>query len=515
MASIARTKNSIRNIGFGFAYKILALILPFIARTIIIYYLGIEYVGLTSLFTSILSMLNLAELGVGSAIVFSMYDAVAKDDQVLICALLKVYKKVYTVIGCVILTAGVIITPFLSRIISGDMPSDVNLYVLYYIYLANTVLTYFLFAYKNCLFVAHHRNDIISKISAIVLVLQNIAQIAFLIITKDYYLYIIWMLAGTILKNLLINYSSNRYYKRYAPKGNVNKTVVDNIVRKVKALFLYKVGGIVLTSVDSVVISAFIGLSVLGKYNNYYFIITSLFAFLAIFYDSIRPGIGNSLVLESKEKNIRDFYRLFLLNSWLVGWCTVCLLCMYEPFMEFWVGEALSFPISIVILFSAYFYIWKMMEIVNLYKDAAGMWEYDKYRPIVASLVNLFLNIVLVQVVGIYGILLSTIISIVVVIFPWSTVVLFKYYFSDNRRDMITYFKKYFYYMCITSVACIITYTICQVVQAVSIIGLIIRLIICIIVPNLVFGLGLSYDKDFYTTFIWVKDKLGIKVRKS
>lgn len=508
MTSTSRMKNSVRNIGFGFIYKILALLLPFISRTIIIHYLSIQYVGLTSLFTSILSMLNLAELGVGSAIVFNMYYAVAQDDKNLICALLKFYKKVYQIIGVIILVVGLLITPFLGNIISGETPKDVSIFALYFIYLLNTVLTYFLFAYKNCLFIAYHRNDMISKISTVVLVLQNIIQIVFLTITKNYYLYIIWMVVGTILNNLLINYISGKEFKGYIPKGELEKSIISDIVKKVKALFLYKIGGVVLTSVDSIVISMFIGISTLGKYNNYYFIITSLFAFLAIFYDSIRPGIGNSLVVESKDKNLKDFFRLFLLNGWLVGWCTVCLLCLYEPFMELWVGESLTFPLSIVILFSLYFYIWKMMEIVNVFKEAAGMWEYDKYRPIVASIINLILNIVLVQNVGIYGVLLSTIISIIIVIFPWSTVVLFRYFFKENRKDMVKYFVKYFYYMFLTIVASLISYMVCQYIQAVSLPGLLLRFIVCIIVPNIIFIFGLSFDEDFATTIEWLKRKL-------
>ncbi len=514
MNNFSRTKNSIRNIIFGLIYKVLALILPFIARTIIIYYLGIQYVGLSSLFTSILSMLNLAELGVGSAIVYSMYDAVAKNDEELICALLKVYKKVYTIIGIVILCIGLMILPFIGNIITGEIPTNINIYILYLFYLINTVVTYLLFAYKNSLFIAYQRNDLISKISAFVLVVQNILQIIFLVCTQNYYLYIIWMIIGNILKNLIINILSKKLFPTCVPQGNVNKIIIDNITKKVKALFLYKIGGMVLTSVDSIVISAMIGLTELGKYNNYYFIITSLFAFLAIFYDSVRPGIGNSLVIERKEKNLKDFYKLFLLNSWLVGWCSVCLLCMYEPFMKLWVEEKHTFPFVIVILFTIYFYIWKMMEVVNLYKDAAGMWEYDKYRPIIASIVNLFFNIVLVKLIGIYGILISTIISILIVIFPWSTVVLFKYYFYENKYDMIKYFRKYFIYTLITIFTCAITYSICQLVQSVTILGVLYRFIICCIIPNVIFIFLLSFDKDFNDTIVWLYTKFNFLRRK-
>ena len=162
---IERAKNATRNVVFGFLLKIYTLIFPFIMRTAMIYWMGVEYLGLNSLFTSILQVLNLAELGVGSAMVFSMYKPIAADDDEEICALMKLYKIYYRVIGCVVLGVGLVLLPFLDKLISGEVPNDINIYILYLLNLGATVLTYWLFAYRNSLFQAYQREDIISKVS--------------------------------------------------------------------------------------------------------------------------------------------------------------------------------------------------------------------------------------------------------------------------------------------------------------------------------------------------------------
>ena len=501
---LERAKNASRNLIFGILNKIVCLLVPFILRTIIIYVLGVEYIGLGSLFTSILNILNMVELGISSAIVFNMYQAIADNDTKLICALMNLYKKVYRIIGAIVLVAGLAVMPFLRYLISGDVPPDINLYILYGIYLAQAVLTYFVFAYRNSLFTAHQRADITSNVSTLVFTLQYSMQAVFLLVFKNYYVYAVFLPITTLLNNIILAVISKKKYPLYKPEGTLDDEVKKEISKKVKALFLYKLGSVVLLSVDTIVISSFLGLTELGKYNNYYYVITALFGFLTVYYNSMTAGIGNSLNLESYEKNKKDFDRLFFMQGWLIGFCTVCLLCLYQPFIGIWVGENLMFPFGIVICFSIYFYIWKMMDIVNLYKDAAGLFKYDKYRPIVASIINLTINLILVRFIGIYGILLSTIISILLVILPWSTYVLFKHLFNKNmKRDLIEYFLKYLGFTVITLIASTVTYFICMMVPLVSVPGLLIKLLICLVVPNLIFLFFFSFYKDYKETRDW------------
>ena len=178
----SKTKNSSRNLVFGICLKVYQLLVPFLIRTIIIKILGIEYAGLNSLFTSILQVLNIAELGVGTALVFSMYKPIVEHDDKKICALMQLYKIYYRVIGLVILAIGLCITPFLSKLIKGDVPPDINIYVLYFLNLGATVLSYWLFAYKNSLFQAHQRNDVVSKVTILTNTVMYVLQISLLCI---------------------------------------------------------------------------------------------------------------------------------------------------------------------------------------------------------------------------------------------------------------------------------------------------------------------------------------------
>ena len=183
---IERTKNAGRNVAFGFIQKTYQIVMPFFMRTIMIYFMGIEYAGLNNLFVSILQVLNLAELGVGAAMMCSMYAPIAEDDTAKICALMNLYKKAFTIIGWIILGFGLLIVPVLPKLISGEIPDTLNLYILYLLYLGNTVLSYWLYAYKNSLLYAHQRLDISSKVSLLTSTLQYVFQILVLIVFHNY-----------------------------------------------------------------------------------------------------------------------------------------------------------------------------------------------------------------------------------------------------------------------------------------------------------------------------------------
>ena len=393
---IERTKNATRNIIYGVLLKIYQLLGPFILRTIFIYTLGMEYLGLNSLFTSILSVLNLAELGVGSALVFSMYKPIAEDDTEKICALMNLYKLYYRIIGAVILVIGLILVPFIPNLISGSVPEDINIYVLYLMNLGATVLSYWLFAYKTCLFGAHQRNDMIAKVTIVSSTLQYIIQAIFLISISNYYLYLTITLTTGIFNNLYAAYKCNKMYPKYKARGNLERTEVKEIHRKVRDLFTSKIGGAVVDSADTIVISTFLGLTTLAIYNNYFYIMSSIFGFITIIFNACMAGVGNSLIVESEDKNYNDLKKFLYIVCWIASVCTCCLLGLYQPFMKMWVGEKSMLSFNLVICICIYFFVRNINTLINMYKDAAGMWHEDKWRPLVVSLTNLGLNLLLV-----------------------------------------------------------------------------------------------------------------------
>lgn len=273
---INKTKSAVKNISFGILNKILAILFPFVIKTIIIYKLGVEYLGLNSLFSSILNILNFAEIGFGTAIVFSMYKPLAEDDTESVCALLNFYRKIYRIVGIVVVGFGLLTTPFLPYLINGDHPADINLYLLYLIYLFNNVCGYFFFAYKASLLSALQRNDISSIISSIINSLGYIVQIAVLFAFKNYYAYIIITPIATIANNLVVGYITKKKYPEYTCKGKISPEQSKEIKNKVFGLMCHKVGSVVQSSIDNIAISAFLGLTILGVYNNYLYISSSI-----------------------------------------------------------------------------------------------------------------------------------------------------------------------------------------------------------------------------------------------
>ena len=490
---IERTKNATRNIVYGVIAKIYQLLVPFIVRTAMIYVLGSEYVGLGSLFTSILQVLNLTELGVGSAMVFSMYKPIAEDDTLRICSLMSLYRRYYRVIGSVILVVGVAITPLIPKLVKGDVPDGISLLVLYYLNLGATVLTYFLFSYKNCLLSAHQRLDIGNKISMGISTLQYALQIG-AIFLKNYYLYVIVALFTTALGNIVTAIVVDKMYPNYKPLGKLDRQEIKTINHRIKDLFTAKLGSVIVDSADTIIISAFLGLKILSIYNNYFYIMSSIYGFVTIIFGACTAGIGNSIIVESEEKNYNDLKRLLFIISWIASIATCCLLTLYQPFMKIWVGDELMLSMELVICICIYFFVRNINALINTYKDSAGMWHEDRFRPLIVGILNVTLNLILVHYIGLFGILLSTVISMVFVGMPWLIYNLFTVIFKRNAKEFIF---KMSLYMLITFLMGGVTYYCCSFIMLGGIVGFIVKGIVTVIVSNIIFIVIFRKTKEF------------------
>lgn len=482
---IDRTENASRNIIFGSVLKIYQIAVPFLMRTAMIYFMGVQYLGLNSLFSSILQVLNLAELGVGSAMVYSMYKPIAEDDEMAICALMRLYRMYYRAIGLVIAVVGLLLTPFIPKLISGGLPPELNIYILYLLNLSVTVLSYWLFAYKNSLLQAHQRVDVSSKVTLVTNTVQYVLQFIVIITIKNYYIYVLVALATQALTNIVTAIVATKMYPDYHPRGRLAKGKVREINRRIQDLFTSKLGGVIVNSADTVVISSFLGLTTLAIYQNYYYILTSIIGFVGIIFQSCTAGIGNSVIVESKEKNFVDLKKFTFLISWIAGFCTCCFLCLYQPFMEIWVGKDLMLAFSAVVCFCIYYFVYEINQLLNTYKDAAGIWHEDRFRPLVTALSNLFMNLIMVQFWGIYGVILSTVLSTVFIGMPWLLHNLFTVLF--DWEDLASYLKKLLLYVLVTAVSCGITYGICAQISLEGWPLLIVRGMICCVVPNGIF----------------------------
>lgn len=489
-----RTKNASRNILFGVVLKIYQILIPFLMRTAMIYLMGVEYLGLNSLFTSILQVLNLAELGVGSAMVYSMYSPIANNDEKTICALLKLYKRYYFFIGLFIAIIGILLTPFVPKLINGEIPNNLNVYILYILNLFTTVMTYWLFAYKTSLLQAHQRSDVVSKVILFTTTIQYGLQLIVLWCFHNYYIYVIVMLLTQVITNIIIAIIAKKMYPQYSAKGELTKDAVHSINQRVKDLFTAKLGATIVNSADTIVISAFLGLTLLAMYQNYYFIMSSVMGILTVVFSSCLAGIGNSMVTESLEKNYNDFRVLTFLINWILTVCMCCFATIYQPFIKLWVGEEYTFDLTVVALLCVYFYLVIIQQIIGMYKDAAGIWHQDRFRPLVASFVNLALNLLLVEIWGIHAIIASTIISYLVVAMPWMISNVFKYVFKRNSKKYIAELILYFFTACIITMVCFI---ICRWTEQFGLlIQIILNAFICLVISD--FMLFIVYRKNRY-----------------
>lgn len=483
MAIIERRKNAIKGSVTGLILQIFNLLIPFVIRTLFIKYIGIEYAGMDSLFASILNILNLAELGVGSALVFSMYKPIVEDDRLRICALMKLYKNYYRIIGLVVLVGGLIIVPALPYLIKGDIPKNLNLYVLYFINLGATVFSYLLFAYRNSLFSAYQRTDISNVTTFCVNIAKYSLQIVCIILWQNYYLYLIINLLFQLINNVVLAFVSTLFFPGLKPEGKITKSEKKEINNKVRDLFTSKLGGVIVTSADTIVISSFLGLTTLAVYNNYFYVLNAVNGIMAIFYNSIRAGVANELIIGTKETKTYHFYNLSFLFYFIIGICVICFLNLYQPFIELWVGKELLMDNSIPIFFAIYFFVYQAPLLMATYKDAAGIWKQDRFRPLIGAIFNLILNIILVNFIGIYGILVSTILSYVFISIPWLLLNTKKYVldFSIKKYILIV-----FLCVCSTTVSAIATKFILSHIECEGILNIVITFLISVTISLLI-----------------------------
>ncbi|MCR5294792.1 MAG: hypothetical protein K6E30_06405 [Lachnospiraceae bacterium] len=511
---LERAENGKRNILYGIISKVVAIVLPFLIRTVVIRTLGAEYLGLNGLFASILQVLNMSELGFSSAVVYSMYRPIAENDEEAICALLNFYRKVYKVIGTCILTAGLMLLPFLTHLIKdGAVPAGMNIYILYVIYLANTVISYYLFAYKTSLLYAFQRVDVVSRTLTLTQGLMYLCQIGILLCLKDYYLYLVMMPVFTILNNLINNRKIKRLFPQYVCRGKIHEREYSAIKRQVPGLMINKLCQTSRNALDSIFISAFLGLSASGMYGNYYYVMNALISVLIIFDNSIIAGVGNSEVTESKEKNYRTMNQLNFIYMWIVGWCSICMFNLYQPFVQLFFGKEMLFSMDITALFCIYFYVLGMGVVRGIYKEAAGLWWETRYYSIAETTGNLLLNYYLGKYFGVAGIIAATLITLFFINFLMGTNVVFKYYFQNGK--IAEYYLLHGKYALATLTAGTLSTILISRVPGEGIASLAAKGILCALVPNVIYLFLYFRTKEYRSSIGWLLGIFGLSRRLS
>ncbi len=450
----SRLEKAKQNIFWAAVNKAVGIILPFLVRTVLIYRLGAAYLGLGSLFTSVLQVLNLAELGFGAAIVYELYRPMAEGDDTKVCALLSCFRWVYRIVGTAVLIIGIALLPALKYLIHGSAPADINLYILYLIYLGQAVSSYWFTAYRQCLLNASQKVSVIMEVTAAIRLTAGLVQIAVLLCFSNFYVYSVILPAGTILQNLILGRMVSRMYPQYVCRGMPDPAIRADLGKRVTGLFISRLGSIGVYSSDSIVISAFLGLTALGIFENYLLIVNALHAITGMLLTSVQAGIGNSLAVETKEKNYHDMQAFQLLYMWMGIWFTVCLVCMIQPFMKLWLGSSMMFSETESIICCIYFYTHIMNDICYIYRVSAGLWWEERYRAITAGLFNLVMNILLVRWFGVTGVMAATILYQILMDALWGTRILYKNTFPGFSR--FSYLLKLIFYAVMAAALCVL-----------------------------------------------------------
>ena len=451
---MSRTKNTFINAFAGMGAKMITILINFVTRTVFIYTLGVEYLGVSSVFTSVLTMLSLAELGFAEAITYKLYKPIANSDETKISALMNFYKKIYNIIGCIVLMVGVLIIPFLDHIIDTNINIKEDIVLIYVLYLINTSVSYF-FVYKSTLLQASQKKYIVSSAQTVTAIFKAIVNSIILILTHNFILYLIIEILSTVLYNIIVSIITDKKYGHLMRKNDVvlDKKDKKSIFQDVKAMFLYKVSGVILNGTDNIVISKFIGNTSVGLFSNYTMIVNQVYSFILQIYNATTASIGNVAAVEKQEKQERIFNNIMFLSFCIFCFSVTVLWVLINPFINLWIGEEYVIDKFTIICIIANFYLMGMATPITNFRNANGLFIQGKYRPLIMAIINIISSIILAKLIGLPGVMLGTIISRVTTQVWFDPVVLYREVFKKSAK---TFLYKYLYYLIITILSCII-----------------------------------------------------------
>ncbi len=516
---MARTSNSVKNILSGVGLKIILLVLRFVTRTIFIKYLGNEYLSVNGLVSSILSFLNLTDLGIGTAIVFAMYKPIAQDNKEKVQQYLGYYRKIYHILGLVILTIGLVIMPFLRYMVDIS-ELTVNIYVVYILYLINAVSSFYVYSYRGGFLTACQEDYRLTAINYIGNFCVVFMQIISLVLFHSFYLYIATPILVTIVQRTTNGIFIAKWYPyiKQKPKGKLSREEKISIYKNTYGLAISKISVIVNNAIDNIVISMLIGLQYVGLYSNYQTLLVLVSGFVDILFVSVKPSVGNLNVNSSKEYKERIFNVIHFMSFWLYGLCSICFLVLVQPFVVVWIGKEYLMPMVFVFVVCLNFLTNGMTYAVSIYRESCGLYYHGRYRPIFTAMFNVLFSVVMGYFWGATGIVLATIISRMITVWWYDAYIVYKYVFDKAvYRYLVDYLSK----VLVVIIVGILTYFVCNQFKFSAYVNLILSGVTSFVVVNALFmllyrktdeyvymqNLFVTYAKRIYNKFVKKESK--------
>ncbi|MCD7820084.1 MAG: hypothetical protein LUH07_13710 [Lachnospiraceae bacterium] len=446
-----RLINATKNAGVSIVYQIATLIISFVSRTVFIRTLGIEYLGINSLFSEVLNLLSMADLGLGVSMAYSFYAPLASGDKHKISALISFYKKVYNIIAIAITVIGLCITPFIHLIVNTT--TEIPYIEVYYLFALGGIVVSYLWVYKTTLITADQKSYIVTAINMIVTVIAGLIKILVLVIWKNYIIYLIVDLFSKFLMNFLASRKADKLYPYIAQKAELDVAEQKSIFSNVSSMFIYKLSSVLLTATDNSIISVLCGTALVGIYSNYNLVTTKLSSFVVLLFTAVTAGVGNIVATESADKRYSVYKQLQGVSFIVSGITAVCYFVLINNLITVWIGSDYSLNEGTIVAITINLYFSVVLQPLQVYRSATGMYQRTKWIMLICAIENLILSIALGELIGITGILLASIISRITTYMLYEPMILFREYFNQNGRVFFTELIKN---VIITSVCAII-----------------------------------------------------------
>lgn len=438
----SRTENVARNIIWGYVANIANMVLKFVARTVFIYTLGSDYLGLNGLFTNVLGILSFTELGISGVLNFSLYKPLALHDNEKIKSLMSVYKKAYRLISLIVLGIGLAIIPLMPYVIKDAGNVD-HIYLYYGFFLFNTVTSY-LVSYKHGLMNAAQREYAVNNITVVVNAATVVMQCIALLVFRNYLLYLVIQSVFLIVQRVFISIYVDREFPLLKEKNAEKLPEEDKQVIKdnVEAMVYHKIGDVCVHQTDNIIVSAFVSLSAVGKIANYTLITSSLNTIIAVIVNNCVSSMGNFISTEGHQRKKEIFKVYNFLAFWLYGFVAIELFVLFQPFVQVWAGKSNMIDnLTITIIVIEYYFTGMRVAVAN-FKSACGIFQADKYIGIVQAVVNLVLSIILAKWIGLPGVYLGTVAQGVVDL-VWRPRIVYHQVFEESAREYYVQWLKY------------------------------------------------------------------------
>lgn len=461
----SRVKNTTYNFITSIGGIFLTIAMNFIVRTVFVKTLGKSYLGIDGLFSNILSMLSLADLGIATAITYKLYEPVAKNDRQRVRVLIKFYKSAYIAIGILITLLGLVLIPFLPYLIKDYdrvKALNINVIVVFLLFLSRSVSSYLFTAYKSAIIRANQKEYIINLVTYVFTILASVAQIVFLLIVPNFIVYVLISVLQIILQNIACAYIANKKYPYINEKTDerVSKKEVKEIIKDCGALFIYSANSFVLKATDNIVLSIFIGVDIVALYSNYYILYLAMNKLMSKLYDSLRHSLGNLHTEHRLKHEYEVFEAISLITAIIGGLIAVGIACVADEFIETWIGESWVIKQPFALLLGLEMYTLAINKQMNRFRNVMGLFQQAKYRPLATIVINIVLSVILVNVCGIYGVLIGTIVSNWVTMIWYDPYIIHKEGFK-NEFPANRYFLKLTKYTVIIFLVGVVDYLFC------------------------------------------------------